>query len=170
MTIWSGIGMNYGHQAVYDPSQADTDFNYLLSKSLTRVRIAMPDYRDMTNIPNCQDMVTRALAKGFYVVWGVTTSGTINATMWNAFKSYVMTTLVPWAQTADLSELSLGNEFELHVDNTTLTATTVRADLRSLASSIKNSGLSSKISYQTSILTTYRNPWAAPDTYTEICR
>jgi len=153
--------MNYGHQisnSSYSTSQIENDYAYLQSIGITRLRIAMPPY-DGTSISNCEDMVTRALAHGFYVIWGVATSGTITSTVWSAWKSYVTSTLAPWAQTNGLTELCIGNEFELHVDGTTLTSTTVRSDLRALASTVKSNGFTGKVSYSTSILSTYRTPW-----------
>lgn len=143
--------MNYGHQPVYNTTQTENDFTFLKSNGVGRLRIFMPTYNDTTDIPHCQDMIARALAHGFYVVWGVSTSGVLTATVWSAWKSYVTGTLVPWATSNGLPELCLGNEFELHTDGTTLTSATVRSDLRSMASSIKAGGFTGKISYSTSV-------------------
>src|SRR5207245_6464246 len=145
MTIWSGIGINYGHQYIYDTTQAENDFSYFNLVGIVKTRIVMPPYNS-SKIPNCQDMVQRALNHGFYVIWGVSTSGIITATVWAAYKNYVLNTLVPWAQSVGLPELQLGNEFELHVDGTSLTAATVRSDIRSMATSIKSGGFTGKVS------------------------
>lgn len=157
MTIWSGIGINYGHQATYDTTQTESDFTYLRALGVSRLRIAMPPYDG--NLTDTQDMVHRALSHGFYVVWGVATSGTVTATIWNAFKAFVTGTLATWAQSNSLPEFSLGNEIELYVDGTTLTAATVRADVRTMASTVKSGGYTGKVSYGTSILDTYKTPW-----------
>lgn len=157
--LWSGIGVNYGHQATYDPVQTEADYAYLQSIGITRLRIAMPTYTWAQGIANCQDMVVRALAHGFYVIWGVEIPLTETASDWASFKSYVTGTLAPWAQSVGLSELQLSNEVELHVDGTTLTAATVRADIRTMASTVKANGYTGKVSYSTAILTPYRTPW-----------
>jgi hypothetical protein len=159
MTIWSGIGMNYGYQRTYSGRQADADLNNLYANGVTRVRIVFPDYRDTVRISYGQDMVSRALAKGFYVIWGVDTGDVIDDTMWADYKNYVLNTLLPWASTHSLSELCLGNEFELRVDGTTMTTPTIRDDIRSMASIAKSKGFAGKLSYSTSCLQTYRTPW-----------
>src|SRR4051794_27411260 len=126
MTVWSGLGMNYGHQSGYSTAQVESDFSFLWSQGITRLRILMPGYANTASIANCQDMVTRALAHGFYVVWGVATgvatNGNMNSTTWTAFKNYVTGTLAPWAQANGLPEMGVGNEVELQCDNTTVTA------------------------------------------------
>jgi hypothetical protein len=163
MTIWTGIGINYGHQSLYDASQVEADFTFLKAQGITRLRIAMPTFDSTSGaIANGQDMVQRALNHGFYTVWGVVVGygpGTITASRWAAGKAYILNTLVPWAQSNGLSELCLTNESELSADNTTITAAQIRADIRSMASTIKAGGFSGKVSYSTSILQTYRTPW-----------
>lgn len=123
----------------------------------------MPVFDDSSgNIANGQDMVARALAHGFYAVWGVVVgygSGTITATRWSAGKSYITGTLAPWAQNNGLSELCLTNESELDVDGTTITAATIRSDIRAMASTIKSGGYTGKLSYSTASTGIYRTPW-----------
>lgn len=158
--------MNYGHQtsvSFYDTTQIENDLTYLQRIGITRLRIVFPEFdSSSTTISHCQDMVTRALTHGFYVVWGVTAgfgSSTLTATRWASAKTYITNTLAPWAQSNGLSELCLTNESELAVDGTTLTAATVRSDIRSLASTVKTNGYTGKASYSTSISSTYLNPW-----------
>jgi len=164
MTIWSGIGVNYGHQHTYDAMQAEDDFTYLKANGITRLRIAMPAYDAASHFfSDGHDMVTRALNHGFYVTWGVGAgygAGTITATRWSAWKSYVLSTLVPWAQSAGLSELILGNESDMQMDGTSLTAAQVRSDIRTLATTIKANGYTGKLGYSTGAPGTYRTPWS----------
>ncbi|HEX3640095.1 MAG TPA: hypothetical protein VHV10_02270 [Ktedonobacteraceae bacterium] len=164
MAIWSGIGLNYGHQQVYDVPQVENDFTYLKSQGVTRLRIAMPTYDAQSHFfTDGHDMVQRALAHGFYTTWGVGAgygAGTITASRWAAWKAYITGTLVPWAQSAGLSELLLGNESDMQMDGTTITATTMRADIRALATSIKANGYTGKLSYSTGSPGTYRTPWS----------
>jgi len=162
MPPWSGIGMNYGHQQVYNSSQVESDLTFLSSIGIVRVRIALPSYNG--SWVNCQDMVTRALAHGMYVVWGISTGagfGTLNATTWAAYKSAVAGTLVPWAQSVGLSELCIGNECDWQADGTTLTAAIVRSDIRTMVSMIKSGGYTGKVSYNTTILSNIRTPWVS---------
>ena len=170
MATWTGIGMNYGHQTQVGNSsystittQVENDYAYLQSVGVTRLRIAMPQFDSTVSLPNCQDLVTRALAHKFYVVWGVVAgfgSSTLTATRWASAKTYIVNTLAPWAQSNGLPELNLTNESELAVDGTTLTAATVRSDIRSMATTIKANGFTGKLTYSTSVLSTYRTPWA----------
>ena len=166
MAIWSGIGMNYGHQVSstsYDTAQVESDFTFLKANGVTRLRIAFPGFDESSEtIAHCQDMAVRALSHGFYVVWGVSTgygTGTINATRWAASKAYILGTLVPWAKSVGLSELCLGNENELSDDGTTLTDAAMRADVRAMAASIKSNGFRGNLSYSTAILESYRDGW-----------
>lgn len=162
MTIWSGIGVNYGTVATYSTAQVENDFTYLKSQGVTRLRIAAPGYTNTAHIANCQDMVARALAHGFYVIWGVSTGTarpTLTATIWTAFKNYVVNTLAPWAQANGLPELALGNEADWESDGTTLTAATVRSDVRSMATTVKANGYTGTVSYSTAAVSSNRAPW-----------
>lgn len=160
--MWRGIGINYGHQNVYDPTIAENDFSFLQSAGVTRLRVAMGAYNSTTRTANGQDMVQRALAHGFYVVWGFSTGvgkPNLTATIWATYKDAVINQLAPWAQANGLSELSLGNECDYQVDGTTLTAAQVRADIRTIAMKIKANGYTGKVSYSTTIITSYYDAW-----------
>ncbi len=149
--IWSGIGINYGHQITlgYNTAQVDSDLNFLKAAGVSKLRVAFPIYTDSATIINCQDICVRALAKGFYVSWGVVPwPNPITATIWSNFKTYVTGTLGPWAQSVGLSELSMGNEEEEVVDGTTLTAATLRSDTKTVAGTIKTNGFTGLTSYQ----------------------
>lgn len=168
MALWSGIGMNYGHNfnhATYSTAQVEADFSYFVANGITRVRIMSPQYDDATGfIADCQDMVSRALSHGLYVVWAVVCgygADSLTATRWVAWKSYITSTFIPYAISSGLSEAGLGNEHELSADNTTLTATTIRADIRSLATTIKSGTYTGKVSYSTSISDVYYTPWVS---------
>jgi hypothetical protein len=165
MTIWSGIGMNYGHNVTassYNTAQVDNDLAYLKANGITKIRIALPGYDDTPMLSHCQDMVKRALAKGFYVVWGVATGvgyASCNATTWNRYKAAVAGNIASWAKNNKLSELCIGNECDFQADGTTLNASTVRSDIRSLAKNVKSGGFTGKVSFSTTALETYMMPW-----------
>ena len=106
-----------------------------------------------------QDMIVRALAHGFSVIWGIVVPTLCDINAWNAHIAYVESTLLSWAIAHNLPTLSLGNETELHIDNTTLTSATMRSDCRSMATYLKSHGFSGKVTYSTSVLDAYRTPW-----------
>ena len=147
--------MNYGHNftvATYDTSLVESDLTFLKSQGITKIRIYGPTFGGGGNTTNCQDMVQRALAHGFYVIWGVATGkshGQLDATTWGNFKTYVSGTIAPWAQANGLTELMVGNECDYEADGTTLTAATVRSDVRALASTVKSGGYTGIVSYDT---------------------
>ena len=157
MPAWSGIGMNFGHQVTpnsYDTSQIENDLTFLTSIGISRVRIALPTFGGGGSTANCQDMVMRALTHGFYVVWGVATgknAGQLDATTWASYKSYVTGTLASWAQANGLPELCIGNECDYQADGTTLTAATVRSDVRAMVATVK-AIYSGVVSYNTTVL------------------
>ena len=167
MAIWSGIGMNYGHQFTdvnYSTTQVESDFTALRVQGVNKIRIIFPGYQNSTGITNAQDMITRALAHGFYVIWGVDPgvgSGGLTSTIWSSFKTYVTGTLATWAQSNALSELAVGNECDARVDGSTLTAATVRSDVLSMATTIRTGGYTGKISYDTAAGSSEITGWAS---------
>lgn len=154
MSVWPGLGMNYGHQfphSPYDANQVAADLAFLRSMGVAKLRIAFPIFDGGASTTTAlQGLVQTALGMGFYVVWGVTSGSNVNAARWASFKSYVANTLVPWAQSLanPQLELSRGNEEEFHCDGTTLTVNTVVADMANLSTAGYTYGPSS---YQTSV-------------------
>lgn len=161
---WIGSGINYGHHATsYDlDGQVARDFALLKQLGVTKLRIVYPPF-DSANVGNIQALVQRALSAGFYVIWGVTAGGTtVTTSRWASFKSYVTSTLAPWAQAQNNSnlQLSVGNEEELHIDGTTVTASTVRSDVGgTYGSAVKSAYTKGLISYETAA--TQRAAWAS---------
>src|SRR5690348_3729438 len=154
------IGMNYGNQSNYTGSQADADFAYLKRLGFTNLRINLPPYDSTVNLPNTQDMVVRAVAQGFYVVYGVVSGfggNTITSARWTAHNNYVLNTLAPWAQSHGVSELCLDNEVELQLTSQ-VTAAQARSDIRTLASNVK-SVFTRKVSYSTANQSSIITPW-----------
>jgi hypothetical protein len=152
MTIWNGLGINYGHQPnhnPYDPAQVAADLDFLQSVGISKIRMAYPTF-DGAGIAASQSLVITALARGMYVIWGVSAGSPVNSSRWATFKSYVLNTLAPWAQSlaSPRFELAIGNEEELHCDGTTLTVNTVIADMANLAAQVKNVYTYGPVSYQ----------------------
>lgn len=163
-TIWQGIGINYGYQNMYDPAVAESDFAFLKAQGVTRLRIAMGGYDSALRTANGQDMVFRALSHGFYVLWGYSTDvgkPYLTASIWSAYKDAVINQLAPWAQQNGLPELCIGNECDYQADGTTLTAAQVRADIRAMATTVKANGYTGKVSYNTTIITSYYDAWVS---------
>src|SRR6266571_8168666 len=103
--------MNYGHQAVYSPTQTEDDFSYLYSMGIRGLRIAMASIGSPRIIDE-QDMIVRALAHGFSVIWGIVVPTLCDINAWNAHIAYVESTLLSWAIANNLPTLSRGNERE----------------------------------------------------------
>jgi hypothetical protein len=149
--------MNYGHQAShnpYDSAQVAADLGFLKSMGVTKLRIAYPTF-DAPGLSAIQSLVQTALTMDFYVVWGTTATGgtPVSNSRWAIYKNFVVTTLAPWAQALGNPnlELAIGNEEELHCDGTTLTVSTVVADLGNLATAVQAIYTAGAVSYQSPI-------------------
>lgn len=156
--VWSGLGMNYGHQlssSPYDISQAESDLSYLKSLGITYLRIAMPGSTDSSTIPYCKDLCLRALAKGFSVLWGVGPSASFDQSAWDTYLAYVPT-LAQWAQDNGLTEFSIGNEAENRTSGTP-SISTVQSNLRTLATTCQSIFTRGPISY--SVADGYKANW-----------
>jgi len=149
-------GINYGHHwtvATYNSGVATSEMTLIKSVGFDNIRIAYPPF-DNASIDMCKDMVTRALSLGFKnVIWGVVSSGsTVNLARWTSFKTYVVNSLAPWAQSINnpAFTLSIGNEEELHVDDTEeVSEEQCRLDLLTLAASVKSIYTIGKVDYTT---------------------
>ncbi len=127
---WSGLGINYSAANSGDIARDIP----ILARYFTRIR---PQYPLYTADSSLQQLICMAAkAAGLYVVWGITTPNPCDASTWAAFKAAV-TSMAATVQGLGIDQFSLGNECELHADGTTLTASTVRSDIRALASTAK---------------------------------
>lgn len=149
MAYWDGFGINYAHHLTsYDEGVVASELEFI-SRFTKKIRIAMPNYDSVIAQPGLKQIVSYALSKGFYVIFGTVSGGyPINSTTWTANLAS-KTALIDWAQSVGLSELSLGNEEELHCDGTTLTQATVITDMKALATTAQSS-FSGVISYTAS--------------------
>ena len=66
-----------------------------------------------------------------------------------------------WAQDNGVFEFQIGNEEELHVDGTTMTAAQIRANLRDVATEVKAIFTNGNVSYSCSGM--YVKPWIIED-------
>lgn len=153
--VWPGLGMNVGYDITYTEYNAERlsrELDYLKSAGVSAVRFKMPLYNAPTaHINFLKNACEMAIGKGFYVTWGVTMMATITSTNYATYKAFVISDIVPWAESAGLSELALGNEFELKTDGTTLTNTAMRLDMRvAFPQAVRTAGYTGVLSYCTS--------------------
>jgi len=88
-----------------------------------------------------------AVGKGVKVIWGVNIGGnTITASNWNTGRLAVLAA-AQWAQDNGVYEFQLGNEMELHNDDTTLTDAQLIANLKSLTTEVKTIFTRGNVSY-----------------------
>jgi hypothetical protein len=151
VNYWPGLGMNLGSTfnftAAYPSAQVVADLAYLKACGFTAIRVAMPDYADAGGVANMRRLALDAKAAGFYVSYGVTAAGTMNATTFNGAYQTAVYAEAAWARTNRIDEFHVGNEIENHIDNTTVTQADVRAWCRAAATAVKNAGYTGVVSY-----------------------
>ena len=127
---WSGLGMGLYWD---DASYVDT----LLANGFEYLRIDIPSYQ-MTNwMTYSKETIPGIIAKGAKVLWGVSSKGyTITSTNWSTFRQAILDAAT-WAQANGVYEFQLANEEESAVDGTTITAATLRANLRAVATDVQ---------------------------------
>lgn len=132
-------GVNYGHhirKSTFDIRSVRADFEELKQQGIIGVRVAMAPF-DNATVVLTQQIALEAKRYGFVTTWGVGV-GTPNVTRarWDAFLASFLV-YAEWARRNDIDYLAIGNEEELKVDGTSLTASTVRSDIKGLASTLK---------------------------------
>jgi exo-beta-1,3-glucanase (GH17 family) len=147
---WLGInyanGLNgYVPTGGYPSGQANQDLQYIRQHLASRVRIAMPDWNFPANqINQLHQVALDAMAKGFHVAWGVTSTNTLLTTSnWPQYQAAVLAQAA-WAQSVGLHCFFVGNELDSKHDGT-LTDAQQRTRLRSLATAVKSSGYSGEV-------------------------
>lgn len=170
MNKWNKVGVSFGHDyhEYDDIALAGRRLDELYAAGIRRVRINMPAYTTEANNTAFRDklraLVTTALDKGFYVIWGYTKSQDqtvplLSAATWPDYSTAVQA-MATWAQSLPNSqnfELSLGNEDDDKVDGTTLTSAQFRDNILTLATTCKSIFTKGKISYTSTIA--YYNDW-----------
>jgi len=142
---WSGLGM--GLFSTEDASEFDEYVDTLLANDFTELRIGLPDYTHTTYITRTKAAIIRAVAKGAKVIWGVGAGEfTITSTTWPDFRQAILDN-AQWAQDNGVFEFQLGNEEELHNDDTTVTDAQLRNYLKALATEVKEIFTRGNVSY-----------------------
>ena len=146
MTKWSGLGM------VGFWPQVDTYLTTWINNGFIDLRLDIPDYQYAPVLSQSKEHVLRAIAAGARVIWGVSSNSfnnsayTITAANWSLFRQAVLNA-AQWAQDNGLYEFQIGNEEESHNDDTTLTDTQLRNNLKSLATEVKAIFTNGNVSY-----------------------
>jgi hypothetical protein len=142
---WSGLGM--GLFSTYNISEFNGDVDTLLANGFTQLRIHMPDYNDSNAVDILKTAVLSAIAKDVQVIWGVSSTLTvITSTNWADFRQAILDTAT-WAQANGVYEFQIGNEEEWHVDGTTMTVAQIIANLKSVATEVKQIFTNGNVSY-----------------------
>jgi hypothetical protein len=140
---WSGLGMMLF--STENTSEFDGYVDALLANGFTELRVNIPHYGGVGDAT-----ALRAIAKGANVIWGVCSGGaTITSTNWLTFRQAILDA-AQWAEDNGVYEFQIGNEEELHVDGTTMTATQIRTNLRDVATEVQGIFTRGKISYSCS--------------------
>ena len=130
--------MNYGNQigAVYDASQVTTDLTYIIKTcGIHYIRIAYPLYTDQS-FDSIEAAALVAKSLGAYVTVGLCAPAGFGTAQQPAYTAAVLS-FAAWTQANQIDEFQVGNEMELAVDGTTMTAADVPPYVRSLAAQVK---------------------------------
>jgi hypothetical protein len=142
-TSWSGLGVNYGSDVVYDvpfrTSEVKQDIA-TIAQVFSGIRIHIPPpSTPQWVLNNIAVVIGYAKAAGLQTLWGSTANGgdTLTATNWSAYVTAVLSRATLAAQYG-VDDFTIGNEDEYRIDGTTLTAATFRSNLKALATSVKS--------------------------------
>ena len=142
---WSGLGM--GLFSTYNTSEFDGYVDILLANGFTELRIDIPDYQNTVCLEQSKAAVIVAITKGAKVIWGVSSNPTvITAENWVNFRQAILDA-AQWAQDNGVYEFQIGNEEEYHVDGTTMTIAGIIANLKSVATEVKQIFTNGNVSY-----------------------
>jgi hypothetical protein len=137
---WSGLGMGL----YYDN---ESDFDTILTNGFTELRIDIPNYYSTDWLAYSKAAVIVAISKGARVIWGVSShSQTITAANWATFRTAILSA-AQWAQDNGVFEFQLGNEEELHNDDTTLTDAQLIINLKAVATDVQAIFTNGNVSY-----------------------
>ena len=135
---WSGLtGFTtwYGHVSFA---------NTWLANGFTEIR-DIRNYLNTTEVNGSKAAVLAANAKGLKFIWGVGSSA-ITSSNWPTFRQAILDAAT-WAQANGVYEFQLGNEEEYHVDGTTMTIAGIIANLKSVATEVKQIFTNGNVSY-----------------------
>lgn len=143
-----GMGLFSSSNTSIFESYIDT----LLLNNINYLRIDIPDYQNTSLLAQSKAAVTIAVAKGCKVIWGVSSNKgnnaayEITAANWGTFSDAIKAAAL-WAQNNGVYEFQLGNEEEMHNDDTTLTDAQLIINLKTLATEVQAIFTNGNISY-----------------------
>jgi len=153
---WAGLCMDFGF---YPAEDWDTYFDTLLANGFTEIRISMSDWYVMSDVDVTKETALVAIAKGFKVLWGISSANTkLTAENWATYANTVKE-CATWAQANGISEFLIGNELERFNDDTTLTNAQLRINIRTLATEVKAIFINGDVGYSNSCQ--FLNEWIA---------
>lgn len=150
-----GECVNYGHfTKTYNDfapgGKIPTDFANLKADGITCIRIVLDNFFGNSATTTDLDLATTSVADGFYTIYGTTIgSPNISSSTVDSYMTFTRSTMEPLMQQWNISEFTMGNEEEYHVDNSSISTTTLQNDLNALAGQVKALGYTGKVSYQT---------------------
>lgn len=124
----------------------------------------MPDYQNAAWMAQSKAAVIRAVAKGVNPIWCISSNPAnnpayeITAANWNDYRLAVLDAAA-WAQANGVFEFQIGNEEEMHNDDTTLTDAQLLINLKSLATEVQAIFTRGNVSYSVGASTTFINNW-----------
>ena len=151
--MWSGLGMvlfstsdNVAELSSFFSDQIDD----LLANGFTDIRIDGVSTGNPAAIAISKSAVAIAVAKGANVIWGFAKYPPLTAANWATHRQAILDN-AQWAQDNGVYELIIGNEEEMHNDDTTLTDAQVRANMRSLATEVQAIFTRGNVTYSTAV-------------------
>jgi len=150
--MWSGLGMHIfptsDNTYPFELSPSFGDWvDELLSNGFTQLRIDSTYWSDAGAVAISKSAVAIAVSKGAEVIWGVGAGATtLTSANWPDFRQGILDT-AQWAQDNGVYEFQLGNEEELHNDDTTLTDVQLRTNIKAIATEVQAIFTRGNISY-----------------------
>jgi hypothetical protein len=149
-------------------SEFDSYVDTLLANEFTEIRVDCSTWNAPVRVARTKTAATSAVAKGAKVIWGVnqwdgTSDGyaefpPITAANWEDYRQALLDA-AKWAQDNGIYEFQLGNEDEVQIDGTTMTVDQFIANLKSVATEVKEIFTNGNISHP--CITTYIPNWIA---------
>lgn len=167
----TNFGVNYGHfsktYASFGPSGTiTTDFATMKAAGVKNLRIVLDDPTNASSTGVDLDLATTSVSNGFYTSYGYGGTGATSGVSSSSIGTYMATTvstIEPLLQAGGIQEMTLGNEMEETLDNTSISTSTFQKDINRLACQVKAAGFTGLVSYQAQSeeIANWNTTWAA---------
>jgi hypothetical protein len=138
------LGMNLPYYT--DLDKLNIDLEFLKTFDITEIRVSLRGYENTSQVDISKSHVEIINSKGMNAIWGVTSATTLTAANWNDFSDAVKLAAA-WAEANGVYEFQIGNEEELHNDDTTLTDAQLIINLKALATDVQAIFTRGNVSY-----------------------